>query len=625
MTFALPLAAAVPSAGVRELLIPTYPAIAVYGEALAASNISSAFVVNPSLMARQSYPCFSTTHTEWFAGTRKERLDFCYPNSWGTIGVGASGFHIWDMEARSDSNSTPQPFSAYNMSLELRYARGIGNFSIGASAAAFLEHIYNYSGWGFASSLGASYSLKPFLFGLSVLNLGPPVKLNTGFESTPLPLEIQFGASASPIVLSTPLDIQVGAMWEPSSAGGSFDFTLGLGTTVLKILRLDLAGGYGAHTHAGAGMAIKLKNVEVAYSASLRPSIGFTHHIGLDIVLPPSEKVDPIVAKMMQTSQTFVEIGKRDMLNKDYVHALAQFDLALIWYPDNVEAEQGYEEALSKEREKQISVHLEAARLERESGNYLDALREYEYVLSQAPDNALALSGRADMLLKLQETPMLTKTDIPQEAVNFFEAGVEAFRKDNFTEALKFWEEISDNYSYIEEISPFIKLASDRRSTQIDSLLRLAYDARERGALRQALNITEKVISVDPTNNMAHSLREELTALVHRKVSELLEEALGYFDSRRYEQAAERFNDILTLEPSNAIASRYLERIRKEERLGREDLASLNVTAAGAYALGDYDTAIRIWEQILSVDSTFANVKRNLDRARHKKSLLSNP
>jgi tetratricopeptide (TPR) repeat protein len=120
-------------------------------------------------------------------------------------------------------------------------------------------------------------------------------------------------------------------------------------------------------------------------------------------------------------------------------------------------------------------------------------------------------------------------------------------------------------------------------------------------------------------------MREELTSLIHRRVSDSLEKALEYFDSRRFELAAETFNSILTLEPTNAIAVRYLERIQKEQKLGREQLASLNVSAASAYALGDFDTAIRIWEQILAIDSTFTNVQRNLERAKNKKALLGEP
>ncbi|NLI98649.1 hypothetical protein GX441_08335 [bacterium] len=611
---------AVPSTGVRELLIPSYPGCAVYEEALTASSLACAFLSNPSLVVKTAYPYVSATHTEWFAGARKERIDALLPYTWGTLGIGVSGFHVWDLEHRAGPDSVPELFSAYNTGLELRYGRSIGNLSLGASVNAFLEHIYNYSAGGVSGSLGGSYRLKPFTFGLSVLNIGPGVRLNT--ETSALPLRVQAGVSCA---IQNLCDISAGSAWSPDSALGAFDFSLGAGATFFKVLRLDIGGGYGAHPHAGAGLALKVKDLEVAYSASLRPSIGFSHHIGIQLTLHPPQREDPIVTRMIQTSQAFVEIGKRDLLNKDYSHALAQFDLALVWYSDNEEAQKGYNEALEKEHQRQINLHLEAARNYREEGSYLDALREYEYVLSLSSDNAMALSGRADMMLKLNETPILTMTDIPEEAVRFFEAGVEAFRKDDFSKALNYWQEISASYPYIEEIAPYIKLASERRDNQVDSLTLLAYNARERDALRQALNYTEKILSIAPTNNVAHTMREELTSLIHRRVSDSLEKALEYFDSRRFELAAETFNSILTLEPTNTIAARYLERIQKEQKLGREQLASLNVSAASAYALGDFDTAIRIWEQILAIDSTFTNVQRNLERAKNKKALLGEP
>lgn len=614
MKLLLLVLAGVPTQGVRELMIPSTPAMAVYREALVASWLPTAFLINPALAVREAYPVVFLSHTEWFAGTRVEKLDLLYPFNWGTLGVGARGFHVWDMEYRENPDDEPEPFYAYNTGFQLRYARSFGNLAVGAAVEAFIQHIYRYTAPGIALTLGASYYIRPFMIAASVSDLGPPVRLLGEAVSMPTRGQLGFCWEIVP-------DLRAHA-GTSVAFDGSWNASAGITGELFDILRLEAAGGYGEHPHAGAGAAIELKYVRVGYATSMRFGIGFSHHVEVDAIIPPTQKEDPIVRNMRETSQRFVEIGNRDMYNQDYRHAIDQFDLALVWWPDNMQAQQGYENALAAEQERQISLHLESARNHADVGDYLDALREYEFVLSLDSDNDYALSGKAEMLLKVREMPILTRVEVTRELEQLFEGGVEAFRQEDYKQALAYWQELENRYPYVEEIQPFLQLASERRNEQVDSLLRAAYNARERDALRTAINLTEKVLEIDPTENRAHNLREELSSRLHRRVSELLEQALAYFDDRRYDLASETFNMILAIEPGNATARRYLDRIQAEERLTRQDLANLNLTATQAYALGDYDTAIRIWEQIMTSDSTFTNVARNLERARQKKALL---
>lgn len=618
VTLILAMMGALPTQGVRELLIPVYPASAIFGESMVASALPASFLHNPALAVRGSYPSVSTGHTEWFAGSRKEKIDLLLPYSWGTIGLGAEGFHVWNLEHRETPSDDPEAFNAYTAGLELSYARSFQKLTglcLGIRLEGFYEKIYEYSTPGFSADIGAGYKLNDFLFGLSFDDLGPGITLST--EKTRLPSRVNAGVSWQ----ATPkLETQVGASYE---FGGAFNASAGISATVFDILSLELGGGYGARPHAGAGLSINVKSVRVCYAASFMPRVGLTHHVGAEIVIPPRQKEDPTARKAIETSKTFTEIGKRDMINRDYRHALDQFDIALTWWPDNEEAQEGYNEALQKERERQISVHLEAAREYSSAGDYLDALREYEFVLSMAPDNLQAISGRADMQLKVHEMPIFSMGSIPEGAMQLFSSGVDAFRKEDFSQALAYWQDVEQRFPDIsEEIKPFTQLALERRDQQVDSLLLAAYNARERDALRQSMDITERVLKIDPTNNRAHTLREALTSLMHRRVTELLEDALGYFDAKLYDQAAESFNKILTLDPANVTAKRYLDRMEQEAKFTHKTIEQLNITATTAYALGDFDTAIRIWEQILGIDSTFTNIQRNLERARQKKLLL---
>lgn len=618
MSLLLLLLSAIPSSGARELLIPVTPNSAVYAEGLTSSRLPVSYLFNPALAARKPYFCVHLSHAEWFVGTRRERVDVLMPFSWGTLSMGGSGFHVWNLEGRDTPDSPPDTFAAYNTDFGVRYARTLleGRLALGGGLGWIMQGIGSYSTWALHASLGADYFFGKFSVGASILNLGTPLHLDS--SAAPLPTRFQLGSSWN---INERFDAQLGGA---VGLDGSYDVSAGVAGYFFKVLRLDLGGGYGAHPHLGAGLGIELSRFQLGYATSLRFGIGFSHHVGVHLIFPPAQHEDPQLVLMMQTSRTFTEIGKRDMAERDYSHALDQFDLALIWWPDNEEAQNGYEGALEKLREQRIEDHLDAAREYSAAGEYLDALRQYEFVITLDVGNVEALSGRADMQLKLQEIPILSNAEVPPEAVKLFEAGVQSFRSDDFKQAKAYWQELAQRFPDIAEITAYIELSDERMGEKIDSLLLASYAARERDALRQALTLVEKVLEIEPTERRALTLREELKTISNRRASELLQQALDFYDDRRYELAAERFHEVLAIDPTDVTSQRYLARMEKEAKLRRNDLEELNNRATNAYTIEDYDTAIRIWEQIIAVDSTFPNVQRNLERARRKKEFLSN-
>ncbi|MBN2378913.1 hypothetical protein JXM67_03830 [candidate division WOR-3 bacterium] len=625
MSWVFLLLSALPTSGIRELLIPTSPLSAVYGESLVASHQRSAYLANPALAINATSPQLPSTythlsHTEWFAGTRWERVDFFYPaKEIGTLGVSASGFHIWDLEYRPHPDSAPETFPSYNTNFQLHYARMLGNFRLGMSLGGSYEKIYTYSVISGYLCAGTVYNLKHFHFGGSVTNLGlssKPLGDVPWTSHAPLPARFQLGAAWE---ASEKLNMQAGIS---IGLDGTTEGTLGIGGILFEILDIYAGGGYGIRPYLGAGLGIDLKRLRLAYATAWHTHIGFSHHIGLEFIIPVKIEDDPFVTLRVETSQQFTEQGNTAMLSNDYRQALLFFEIALTWYPENTAAEDGYNEALAKENERQVILHLDAARNFRETGNYLDALREYEFVLTLDVGNSHALSGRADMLLELENMPILTQQDIPDKAVELFEQGVDAFRREKFYQALTAWQELEERYPHIEEIKPFIELASKRSDDWIDSLMVAAYDARGRDAYREAIELTEKILEIDPTEARAHTLREAVISIASRRTSELLDAAEADYEDHNYREATEKFNKVLAIDPENTKAKQYLERIKKEERLDRDALIQLDLSATTAYAAGDYDTAISIWTQILEIDSTFTNVERNLNRARHRKALL---
>jgi len=102
------------------------------------------------------------------------------------------------------------------------------------------------------------------------------------------------------------------------------------------------------------------------------------------------------------------------------------------------------------------------------------------------------------------------------------------------------------------------------------------------------------------------------TGLRQQKIQSMYKEALEYFRSEDYEKSAERFNEIIALDPGQKHAQEYVE-IKIPQIRNKQKAHSLYREAVASFNNRDYEKASEIFNQILALDPQQANTREYLE------------
>jgi len=124
----------------------------------------------------------------------------------------------------------------------------------------------------------------------------------------------------------------------------------------------------------------------------------------------PSEAPTPALSEAQNTAVAHLRVARRLMDQRHFEAARDQFRLALDTDPGNVEAAEGYSQALNaiRDNEKfkestQVGLILELAKKLVQQGEYNAARIQYTLALEKDPQNAAALQGLAEVVEKMKE------------------------------------------------------------------------------------------------------------------------------------------------------------------------------------------------------------------------------
>jgi len=142
----------------------------------------------------------------------------------------------------------------------------------------------------------------------------------------------------------------------------------------------------------------------------------------------PSEVPTPALSEAQSTALAHLRVAKRLMDQRHFEAARDQFRLALDSDPGNVDAAEGFSQALSAFRDSekfkestQVGLILELAKKLVQQGEYNAARIQYTLALEKDPQNAAALQGLAEVVAKMKEETSAAqpaepeKTDRPPE------------------------------------------------------------------------------------------------------------------------------------------------------------------------------------------------------------------
>ena len=107
-------------------------------------------------------------------------------------------------------------------------------------------------------------------------------------------------------------------------------------------------------------------------------------------------------------------------------------------------------------------------------------------------------------------------------------------------------------------------------------------------------------------------------------IARLVKEGVEYFTQKNYSAASRKFEQVLQLEPGNSVATDYksrisvlmkkvtdLEDLEKDERVWR-----IYLNALEHFRDGDYENAIRLWEEVLQYYPGNVSTINNIEQAR---------
>lgn len=154
---------------------------------------------NPSLLNSSMNNQLAMNYVNYLAGTNFGNVIYCKDyDSIGTFSVGMQFFNYGKfIEADPNGNITGQ-FEAGEYSLNLGYSRQLdSNFSVGANLKTIYSSLANYTSFGSAIDLGATYNnvQKRYTIAAVIQNMGIEWKPYVKGDREPLPFEMQMGIS----------------------------------------------------------------------------------------------------------------------------------------------------------------------------------------------------------------------------------------------------------------------------------------------------------------------------------------------------------------------------------------------------------------------------------------------
>lgn len=562
--------------------------------------------INPALLPYLENPYLFASHSEGIKGIRSENLEG-YINLWGiTSGLSLYLTHT-KMEGRDTTGLPTGDFFAYYGEAAGSFGKAWKNFNVGIRSKLLFTGIKAHKTIGISTDGGFCYKLKPFSFGFSLNEFGPPIKLKK--ESIPLPLNLRFGIGYKWKDISFNTEL-IKSLKEKTSLALSFRHT--------SKITISAGGIIGEYKRAGANLKIPYKNFDIIYAILYLSELGFTYHLGIGFNIRQEKLVTKWEILVKETAQKFLEEGDLLYNQKEYLSALFMYDKALIWDPHSKQAKEKYEASFQKWQEENIRKHLMSAQEQKKKGDLLEALIEYQYLYKIAPEDTL-IKQEIISLLKEVKSPLLFGVDEPTDRKKVDEV-FDALRKENFEEFFELLNYLVKKYPNISLLEEIRRVGERKKIAMTTKLLEEALAFKEKKLYKNALMKLENLLKLDPNNKIALSQKNELLLLIKDKESQIIQQAKELYDKGMYNDARLEFVKVLALNPENSIAKEYIQKI--EKKIKREDIESLYMKAFMAYAKDDIDTAIRIWEEILNIDPKNERAKDGLERAKRKKELL---
>lgn len=528
----------------------------------------------------------------------------------GTFGMGFINLRSSDFEYRRTFSAEPEGYF-YMQQMAFLFAYGRKFFPV-LSAGLGFKIVQkkmplpngNYSGGGFGMDLGLLYhpqdvkdvkgegffweQLRRLSFGVNLQNLVPPkVQMEANGVSRSKEtygLNLKFGTSYQIRNLiprwMDKLTINID-LNKPYFRGVKVAF--GGEYWIKNTIAFRLGYGKG---DINFGLGFLYRWVQMDY--------GFTpHDLGLSHKFSVTLKFGRQVIEMEEFTKYRAKLQAEEYYKSgaEYYRAgklgdaLAEWDKALIWIPDDLEIQKKVEE-VSQQMEimvnrKLMEKHIGQAYSFYEEGKLIDSLDEWREVL------------------KLDPTSIRAK-----EYIERIEGKLSKIDREKYLERVK-----------------------EKKKGEIVRFLGKGDRLYEEGKYLQAIREWEKILKINPKHTLARENIDHVRKKIERLIEVHISRGKELFDKKDSASAIIEFKIVLKFDPKNKEAKEYIEKTKEQaakivKKVSRREIDTLYYEAADLYLKGKYEESINILNKILELDPVNENVYKLLEKAKSVLELM---
>jgi len=563
----------------------------------AVADDPSAIFWNPAGLESVYQQSFTFFHAPLYEGATFSFISYAFP----TLNIGTLGFAIGRIgvggvpnrdedQVLYDNNASRddyQGFISYAKKLPWNFTGGMTVRIVRSGFSGTNNGIYqgDYIDYGVGFDMGFMYTpegftsifLQDWNFGLNIRNLFSP-QIKEVEEVDTFPLSIRLGILRKLYFSNGGNNVNIMLDFDYSQDRDLF-FNMGL-EYKFKELGMLRAGIDGSSPTFGAGAKYSFMQIDYAFGGS---------------------KYSKILSPIHSFSLTFNFGLNRDEL-QEIVEAKRQ-----------AEEERVIAEIREADRQKFISDHMKKADEYFGNSEWLDAIVEYQQVISQDPFNnhAQIMIDSADVKLQAQFDARQNeaievaldkeRAEMNQKFVNErFERGRLLLEQKLYNEALIEFNRALERSPGDETIIGAITTTRRQLNLEITNLLQASRREYQSGNYSEALRLITDARLLGGDN--AEILNEVEILSQRYKLAQKIQQGLGLYEIGEYDQALQIFEQAMSIDPSDELLRQYYEKTKVETEGKTEELPS-NVErryleGIDKFLKGKYQEAITIWEEI---------------------------
>ena len=583
---------------------------------VAVANDPTAVHWNPAGLDKVYQQSVTLFHSSFYEGTLYDFFGYSYPTlNLGTFGLGVARVGTDNITYRDigkqvigsigqGSIDLYRLYLSYGLNLPWDLASGI-TFKIDRFALYDVGPQGTIDDMGVGMDLGFMYQpsffsssfLQDWSIGLNIQNLFAP-QSKPGELVDVLPLTFKFGFAKKIRFMGPGSEFNIALDLEKSE---HTDIDFGFGTEyVFQDLGMVRLGYDGNALAFGAGVKYSMFQIDYAFGNPSTESL-----------------LDPVHR---------ISLSFNFGLNRDEMYEIAE-EIRMR------EKEQIISDIRESDKQKFIAEHLQKAEDYFKNQQFLDAITEYQAVISADPfhQRAKLMLDSSNVLLENQfEQRQLAAVRSAVDKVTAeenqkfiderFERGRLYLEQKQFTKALIEFNLALERDPANETILAAVQTTNRRQNEEIGSLVRKGRQELQNENYSEALRLFSEAQLLNPDD--PNVLKEVGTLVERTKIQENIQKGLMLYDIGEFNEALDVFGQILETDPNNEFIKQYYDRSKIETIDDSGEMAPAvkrkYLEGVDKFLIGKYQEAITIWEEILKTDPYNKKVLEALNGARER-------